>query len=238
MRLNKWIMHQTWEELVFMHWPVSEEELRPFIPDAFELDLFEGQAWIAIVPFRMNNIHFKGLPKVKAGNHLLELNVRTYVTYNGEPGVYFITLDANHPLGVFLARTVFGLPYVHANMRLEQNDSSVHYLSRRTHDGYPTAHFHATINPISPPFPAEPGSLIYWLTERYCLWVVRGSYIYKGPIFHHNWSLQKSEATIFTNSLVDFLPPSIFESKPMTYYSASLETYIFPFEKKGRIPRN
>ncbi|MCA0971183.1 DUF2071 domain-containing protein [Halobacillus litoralis] len=233
MKPEKWIMHQTWEELVFMHWPVPEEMLRPHIPKAFELDLYDGQAWIAVVPFRMNHIHFKGMPPVQFGNHLLELNVRTYVTFKGEPGVYFVTLDANHPLGVFLARTLFGLPYVHASIQLKQTPSRFSYVSRRTHKGYPTAHFHASFLTTSPPIPSEPGSLIYWLTERYCLWVTRGNSVYKGPIYHKNWSLQKAEADIYTNQLMDFLPSRLFKKPPMTYYSKSLETFIFPFEKKG-----
>ncbi|MBA2175100.1 DUF2071 domain-containing protein [Halobacillus locisalis] len=235
MKTKSWIMHQTWEELVFMHWPVSVDLLRPHIPETFEIDTYDGTAWIAIVPFRMNDIRFRGMPSVPLGNQLLELNVRTYVSYNGEPGVYFVTLDANHPLGIFLARTVFGLPYVHANMRMDQTDEIFHFTSRRTHSGYAPAHFHASFKTISPPVPSQPGSLLYWLTERYALWVIRGSSIYKGPIYHRNWSLQKAESEVYINQLTDFLPASVFESKPMTYYSKSLDTYIFPFEKKGYI---
>lgn len=231
---NHWIMHQEWNDLIFMHWPVPAEVLRPFIPPAFTIDEYDDSAWIAIVPFRMQNIRFRTLPSLPFGNQLLELNVRTYVTFNGEPGGYFITLDANHPLGVFLARTLFGLPYVHAKMRMDQTEAGYQFTSRRIHKGYPASHFHANFHTVSESIHAQPGSLLYWLTERYALWLVRGrSKIYKGPILHKNWRLQKAEADIHVNQLVNFLPPSLFATKPITYFSKSLHTKIFPFERKG-----
>ncbi|RWZ58828.1 DUF2071 domain-containing protein [Halobacillus fulvus] len=231
---KQWIMRQTWENLVFMHWPVDEEALRPFIPDSFTIDVINGQAWIAIVPFRMNHIRFRGLPEIAAGNQLLELNVRTYVTYKGEPGVYFITLDANHPLGVFLARTVFGLPYVNAEMKLKQKTNHLQFTSRRTHKGYDKSHFHASVDITSPIITPSPDSLTSWLTERYALWVQRGRTIYKGPIQHKNWSLQEAKARIDFNQLTDFLPPGSLSGEPLTHYSKTLDTYIYPFERKGK----
>nr|WP_242057544.1 DUF2071 domain-containing protein [Halobacillus yeomjeoni] len=158
---NSWIMYQEWENLFFMHWAVPASELRPYVPNVFEIDEYDEMAWIAIVPFTMNNIRFKGLPSLPFGNKLIELNVRTYVKYKGAPGVYFITLDANHRLGVFLARQVFSLPYVNARMRVDQNESTLHYTSRRIHKGYPKAQFHAMFETLSPTIPARPGSLMY-----------------------------------------------------------------------------
>lgn len=230
---NRWIMHQDWDDLYFIHWPVPVDELRPHVPEELDIDEFDGSAWIAVVPFRMRNIRFRGLPKLPFGTDLLELNVRTYVSYNGEPGVYFITLDSDHPLGVFLARTAFGLPYVHASMRMDKNDSITQFSSRRTHKGYTPAHFHAEFQTLSEPMQARPGSLLYWLTERYALWVVRGKRVYKGPIIHNNWMLQKAEAAVGTNHLLDFLPAEHFQRRPITYYSKSVQTRIFPYERKS-----
>ncbi|MCA1020777.1 YqjF family protein [Halobacillus litoralis] len=230
---NRWMMHQDWDDLYFIHWPVPAEELRPYVPEKLDIDEFDGSAWIAVVPFRMKNIRFRGLPEIPFGTELLELNVRTYVSYKGEPGVYFITLDSDHPLGVFLARSVFGLPYVHASMRMDIGDSSTQFSSHRTHKGYPAAQFHAEFQTVSEPMEARPGSLLYWLTERYALWVVRGKRVYKGPIIHNNWKLQKAEAAVTTNHLLDFLPSEYFRSRPVTYYSKSVQTRIFPYERKS-----
>ncbi|KGP92248.1 hypothetical protein N780_01460 [Pontibacillus chungwhensis BH030062] len=226
-----WIMKQEWNDLLFIHWPVKVSDLRPHVPDCFEIDTYDGWAWIAIVPFRMANIQLRGLPVVPGFNQLLELNVRTYVRYNGEPGVYFYTLDANHITGVSIARYVFGLNYVTARMSLRQNDDTYHSLSRRTHIGMPPAHFHARYRPLSPVLRTQPGSLMYWLTERYALWINRGKRIYKGPIFHQNWQLQKAEVEMPVNGLTDFLPSYVFDQKPVVYFSKSLHTSIFPFER-------
>lgn len=233
MRMRKqWIMKQDWNDLLFLHWPIPVHELRPHVPDCFELDTYDGFAWIAIVPFQMSNIQVRGLPVVPGVSQLLELNVRTYVTYNGESGVYFYTLDANHTFAVAIARYIFGLNYVTASMNLKSvNDDIYHFSSRRTHIGQPAAHFHVRYRPISPVTRAHPESLMYWLTERYALWVNRGKRIYKGPIFHQNWQLQKAEVDMPVNNLTDFLPATLFSTKPIAYFSKHLHTSIFPFER-------
>ena len=38
-------MAQKWENLLFLHWPVSKESLESTIPEGLEVDLFEGDAW-------------------------------------------------------------------------------------------------------------------------------------------------------------------------------------------------
>ena len=47
------LIHQKWGKLLFIHWPIEEELLRPLIPASLEIDTFDGSAWIAIVPFTM-----------------------------------------------------------------------------------------------------------------------------------------------------------------------------------------
>ncbi|KHE72160.1 YqjF family protein [Halobacillus sp. BBL2006] len=231
MKHNFWIMQQSWEDLVFIHWPVPVKLLRPFVPSPFEIDQFDGTAWIAIVPFHMNHIQFRGIPLIPFQNRMLELNVRTYVKYRNETGVYFFSLDADHRFGVFLARTLFGLPYLNAHMRMEKHLDHLLYMSRRVHSGYEQVHFHCSVSIDSPLPPSKPGSLIYWLTERYALWAVRGSKVYKGPILHQHWNLQKAEAEIMTNHLLDFLPAPLLTHDPIVHYSQSLKTRIYPFIK-------
>jgi len=105
-----WIMTQTWHDLLFAHWPVDKERLRAKLPPGIALDLFDGQAWLGVVPFRMSNVAPRGLPALPWVSAFPELNVRTYVTRDGKPGVYFFSLDAANPLAVQTARTLFHLP--------------------------------------------------------------------------------------------------------------------------------
>src|SRR5437764_14098290 len=114
MPTGPWIMTQTWHELLFAHWPIAPEKIRPLIPSVFTLDTFEGEAWVGVVPFRMSNVRPRWVPPMPGLSAFPELNVRTYVTIHGIPGVYFFSLDAGNPIAVAAARTVFHLPYFKA----------------------------------------------------------------------------------------------------------------------------
>ena len=99
-----------------MHWRVPEEVLRPLIPQALRLDSFDGSAWLGVVPFRMESVRPRFLPAVPWLSSFPELNLRTYVTHENKPGLWFFSLDAHNPVAVRLARATFGLPYFVAKM--------------------------------------------------------------------------------------------------------------------------
>ncbi len=153
-------MTQIWHELLFAHWPIAPTDLRPLIPSVLELDTFEGQAWIGIVPFHMSNVHPRGFPSVNGLSKFPELNVRTYVTVNGFPGVFFFSLDAGNSIAVFLARTLFHLPYFKADMHSHRVDNTIHYSSRRTHRGAPSAEYITTYHPVATAFFSKPGNRV------------------------------------------------------------------------------
>src|SRR5919199_1179094 len=121
------IMHQNWGKLLFMHWRIDEELLRPLIPLELEIDSYDGSAWIGVVPFTMWNVRASFTPPVPWLSEFHELNVRTYVHYKGVPGVWFLSLDANSAVAVLGARTVFNLPYFNARISLEQEGDRVVY---------------------------------------------------------------------------------------------------------------
>ncbi|GCE22874.1 YqjF family protein [Dictyobacter kobayashii] len=106
-----WIMKQSWHELLFAHWPLAPATLQALLPDGFKVDTFEGEAWVGVVPFRMSGVRPRGLFAVPSLSNFPELNVRTYVSRDGQPGVYFFSLEAANPIAVALARSIFHLPY-------------------------------------------------------------------------------------------------------------------------------
>jgi len=226
-----WIAQQEWDHLLFLHWPVPVEVVRPYIPKCFEIDTYDGDAWITIVLFEMNRIKLRGMPDISSLDGILELNVRTYVTFRGDPGVYFLSLDADHSLGVTIARYLLGMNYIKGKMRLDRKGGVIHFSSRRTHQGYPSAHFHARYQPTSRVLTPEPESLLYWLTERYAQWVYRWNKVYKGAIRHQPWTLQKANVEIPVNTLTDYFPSIIFEKKLIAYYSEHKHAKILPFER-------
>ena len=194
-------MTQSWHNLLFAHWRVDASRVRRLVPAMFELDLFNNEAWLGIVPFYMTNVGFRGVPSLPWLSAFPELNVRTYVRVGNRPGVYFFSLDAGRRLAVEAARRVLNLPYFLAEMSVEVGEDAVVYDSARTQR---PAGFKAKYGPIGPAFAAREGSLEYFLTERYCLYQqTRRGVPYRLEIHHPRWSLQVAQATVATNTMAD-----------------------------------
>lgn len=228
-----WIARQVWNDLLFMHWSVPYEAIRPYVPEPFEIETYEGQAWVSVVPFKATFNGPRGLPGKIPFSNFLELNLRTYVSYKGESGVYFFSFDADSPVAVKGARTIFSLPYLHADMNIKKKQGTIHYTSQRTHRDYPKAHFSARYKPEQMQAEtAEKGSLTEWLVERYCLWTLIGGHVYKGPILHSPWDLKRVEAEWEMDEFVDFIGKGYFQDQPILHYCRKKKVKFFPFEKK------
>ena len=223
-------MTQVWEKLLFAHWPIPPHLIQQFIPPDLTLDLFEGQAWISVVPFQMR-LMLRGIPGQIRFN---ELNVRTYVVFKGKPGVFFLSLDADHPWMVWGARLSFSLPYFHAAITVVQNTSPDHFIyhCQRTEQGSPSGLFKGEYQSTSPIFSAIPGTLDYWLTERYCLYSINGKkQLFCGHVHHLPWSLQTASVEITENTIVaadGLLLPQI---APILHYSDWLDVILWFPEK-------
>ncbi len=194
---GRWILSMGWLDLLFAHWPVPCEVLRPLIPASLGIDVFDGHAWLGIVPFRMSAVRPRWMPALPSISAFPELNVRTYVTLGGRPGVWFFSLDAASWLAVRVARATFHLPYFDARMTCRPlAEDGVEYTSQRTHSGIVGARMEASYRPIGPVFQSEPGSLEHWMTERYSLYSADGrNRVFRGDVMHEPWPLQRAEAS-------------------------------------------
>jgi uncharacterized protein YqjF (DUF2071 family) len=229
-----WIMYQRWHDLLFAHWGLPPEQIRHLVPRELELDTFAGKAWVGVIPFWMSRVHFRGLPPVPTAGTFPELNVRTYVRAPQErdkPGVYFFSLDAASVLAVLGARAGVGLPYFWADMDAEVSGDSVKYRSSRRQKPKPAeliAGYRAT-GPVTD----RKTDLEYFVTERYCLYVVRLGRIHRVQIHHLPWPLQPAEAEFPVNTMAQahsiHLPPE----KPMLQFAKFLEVYVFAPEDLG-----
>ncbi len=198
-----WVMAMRWERLLLAHWPVPTKELGPFIPSGMTLDTYDGKAWLSVVPFRMRRIHLRSLFAVPGLSTFLELNVRTYVTVEDKPGIFFFSLDAANPVGVLLGRRWYRLPYFLAAMSNWSVGTDLHFTSRRVHRHATPAEFSAVYRPNSEAFAAQPDTLDYFLVERYCLYTIgRNGRLYRGEIHHRPWSLHTAEADILQNTIM------------------------------------
>jgi uncharacterized protein len=193
-------MTQTWNDLLFAHWPLAAERIRTIVPPELDLDLYGGRAWIGIVPFSMTNVGPRGVPRLPGISAFAELNVRTYVRVGDRPGVHFLSLDAASRWAVRLARALLNLPYHHADMTVEARDGRVRYASRRIRA--PRAEFLARYELAGEASVPLPGSLEHFLTERYCLYQRdRRGRAYRLEIHHPPWRLAAARAEILRNTM-------------------------------------
>ena len=224
-----WALSMSWHDLLFMHWPVPAEALRPLIPPSLQLDTFDGDAWLGVVPFRMSGVRPRFLPAVPAISNFPELNLRTYVSADGKPGIWFFSLDAHNPLAVRLARATFKLPYYDAEMSCHTSGDEVRYSSVRTHRGAPPAAFEGTYRPTGEVFESRPDTLENFLTERYCLYAANSKgRVKRGDIHHHLWPLQRAEAETETLDMTAQVKVKLPDTEPLLHYARRLDVVAWP----------
>ena len=221
-----WVLRMRWHDLLFIHWPVPEDSLRSLIPPPLKLETFDGSAWLGVTPFRMERTRPRFLPAVPWLSYFPELNVRTYVTHGGKPGIWFFSLDARNPVAVRLARATFGLPYFDAEMYCQVSEDEVRYRSSRTHKGAPPARLVASYRPVGEPFESRPETLENFLTERYCLYsagIGGNRRVRRGDIHHRPWPLQEAKIQVEELEMTAQIGVMLPDTKPVLHFARCLD---------------
>jgi uncharacterized protein YqjF (DUF2071 family) len=227
-----WIMVQKWHDLLFAHWSVPLEKLRSLVPRELGLDLRDGKAYVAVAPFWMSGIRGRAMPILPGLHTFPELNVRTYVTYQGIPGVYFFSLDAASRIAVKGARAFYGLPYFFAQMSVLNNSEKFFYTCQRVDHPKP-AELRARYWPIAEPRVRDAKSLEAFLTERYCLYTVRGGRVFRAYIHHLPWKLQDAQAEFEVNTMAQAAGLDLPNEPPLLHFSRLLEVLIWWPQRVG-----
>ncbi len=208
-------MRQTWHDVSFLHWPYDPAIVRPLVPPGLELDLYDGAAWIGLVPFTI------------AGMRVLfpfpETNVRTYVRdRRGGRGVWFFSLDAASLLAVAGARIAYALPYFWARMRVECDGRTARYTSERRSAPAPSSEIEVR---IGEPIP-NPNELELFLTMRFRLYARRAGILWKADIDHPPWPLRQATVLRLRDDLVRAagLPKPL--DGPLAHYAARVDVKI------------
>ncbi|WP_338729896.1 DUF2071 domain-containing protein [Haladaptatus sp. DJG-WS-42] len=213
-----------WRHVLFANWPVEPALVAAHLPDSLSVDTFDGQAWLSAVPFTNVAVRPAGTPQF-AGFRLPELNLRTYVTHDGEPGVYFFSLDAQGVLGVVGARLFHHLPYYYARISLATTAERVAFSCRRVHPGARPVRFQVTYRSTGEQFRAESDSLEAFLTERYRYYTEATSGELRfASVSHERWPLTEATVEWGANSLFranGFADPA---SDPVYLYSPGVDT--------------
>jgi len=229
-------MAQSWHDLLFAHWPIDpalmrapmRALMRPYIPTALQIDTFDGQAWIAVVPFRMSGVRLRATPALPWLSAFPELNVRTYVVADRKPGVWFFSLDARNPVAVAIARAWFHLSYFRARMKCEDRGGWIHYASERTQHAARPGALRVNYRPAGEVFEAKPGTLEHFLIERYCLYSAdpRGR-LYRGEIQHQPWQLQIAEANFQQNSMTEASGIALPSHNPLLHFAHRQDVVVW-----------
>jgi uncharacterized protein YqjF (DUF2071 family) len=218
-----WVQAQTWVDLAFLHWRVDHAELQRLVPESVELQSYGGTAWLGLTPFQLTSFRLRGVPPLPRVSRWPELNVRTYVTHDGKPGIWFFSLDASSVLAVEGAKRLYRLPYYRATMRCERLGEFVHFETARA-----GAAFSARYRGTGDLFHAEAGSLEEFLTERYCLYTEDGGRLYRADIHHPPWHLQHGEARIDLNTAAPF---PLGDEEPLVHFSPRQDVVLWALDE-------
>lgn len=217
-----WIMKQTWEHNLFVHFPIKKEQLQKLVPQQIPLDTFDGYCWISIIPYKTTNLHFRGMPQVKGMSQYVGLNLRTYVTLNGIRGVYFFQLATNQKISSKMAKIFYQLPFFYSPMELkEMNDHFTFHEER----------FFCQYTPISKPFYSKENSIEEFLLERYRFYTLsKKGKVKCCDIVHQPWQIQKVHVELYNNEILKSAGIFITNGKPISHYSKKVHVKIGPLK--------
>jgi uncharacterized protein YqjF (DUF2071 family) len=225
--VKPWFSRQLWENLLFYNVAVDAGALQATLPKGMLVDCYNGRGWLSIVPFQLS-MGLRGFPSCFWPLTFNELNVRTYVTVNGKPGIYFYSLDANDWFSVTMARLIFKLNYFNAHIDMAIGES-IFINAQRAHQGMPKSIFNAQYAPTGNIFHPKEGSLEDWLTSRWNFYCPNGDGRFiRGDIHHEAWPLQPAEVSIYENQLLTDhgLPQTI--GSPTVYFAKCVHVLAWP----------
>jgi len=227
---GEWTSRQTWHDLLFAHWPVPAAALRPFVPEALEIQEFNGTSWVGFVPFRMTGVTLRGWPPIPGLSAFPEMNLRLYVEHQGRAGVWFISLDASKRPAVWAARRFFNLPYFMARMRVRRIHDRVHYEAIREPSS-PLVEFCGEYGPTGTVYQSRRGSIDHFLTERYCLYAQdRHGRLTTIDIHHNPWPLQPASWTVDRFTVAPAQGIAV-DGPPLLHFAKRLDVLFWPMRQ-------
>lgn len=195
-----------WHRALMLHFEVDAAALQREVP--FELDLWNGRAFVSLVAFSMRGMR----PRVggKMTSLLFRpiathdfLNVRTYVRHGDESGIHFLAEWLTSRLAVMLGPRTFGLPYRYGRIAYN-HDFENGFLSGQVMDVKSGAElrYNAKLNEPAIFQPCVAGSLDEWLMERYTAFNSAGARKRFFRVWHPPWPQCAVEAAVEDKSLL------------------------------------
>ena len=214
-----WRFYQEWDQVLFLHWQVEKELLQQYVPERTEIDLFEGKAWVSLVPFTMQHVRPRYLPAFSPLSNFDEVNLRTYVKHaDGRTGVHFLSIEAGKPLASRISRAVSGLPYRYSKM-----ERSPHTYNSNNAVFGDSLHIEFNIGDAI----TQKTALDKWLTERYALFQSNeDGHIDAFEIHHAEWGIKQLQIEKLQLNYPRFV--SLIGRKPdLVHYSPGVQVVAY-----------
>jgi uncharacterized protein YqjF (DUF2071 family) len=197
------VLHQRWQGLVFLHWAFDPAVLGSLLPAGLHLDTFEGRAWVGVTPFNVSRMRPTLLPALPWLSEANEINLRVYVHRDGIPGIWFPALEITNRLAMWGARLAYRLPYYHAQMEVTQSGDAFSFRSERSAADRGRAMLDVQWNRAEPLPPAAPGTLEFFLLERYVLYCGEPAGSMRARIHHRPWPLRSANVLRLASTLLE-----------------------------------
>jgi hypothetical protein len=229
---SQWLISQSWNDLLFAHFAIDPPTLRRLVPDALTLDLYDGVAWLTVSPCCTSHLRPSGIPPLPGFSFFPQVNLRTYVTLQGKPGVLYFSVDAANLSVVWFARTFFRMQFWHAAIQISgatiqarpSQDQSIYFRSSRLNSrATQPSKLDVVYAPEGNPWRARRGSLDEFLTERYCVYSWNRRTYYRTEVHHQPWPLQRASVEIRANSIANSLGLALPAKPDLCHFSRSLK---------------
>ncbi len=219
-----WVLRENEEGLLFFHWPLPVDTLRPLVPPGLEIETYDGHAWLTLNAFNMAVAQFRNLPPLPGLNTSPEVDLRTYVRVGDQAGLFFLSMDIDNQLGVWISRALYHLPYRQSDMEFSFLGDGFRMESHRpATKAAPAADFVATYGPAGDPFCAEPSSLEAFLYERRVYFTASPEgKLYQGRDHRLPLVVLPAEADVEANTIVQAAGLEMPESAPIRHYSPGM----------------
>ncbi len=222
-----WIMQQRWERVLFLHWRVDAADLRARLPAGLDIQERDGSAWVSLLPMHIADMRLRWMVPVVHLTHFAEINLRTYVSHRGRPGVWFLRILAANRVGSWIGRNVFDTPYEDAAVRCEWDGDGVQAVGERG-----DSRLRVDYRPAGPPSAPPAGSLDEFLAERYALFARRRrGGLALGAVQHAPWQLQEVEYDLHDNTVLAAAGLPLPARPDRAFYAAATESHVWPLER-------
>lgn len=209
--------------MLFVHFSLPAQTLAPHVP--FTLDLFEGNAFVSLVLFklrRMRPVRLGELGRLffrPVSDHWF-LNVRTYVQGPAGPGIQFLCEWIPNPLALHLGPRTYGLPYRRATFDVRRQGTRDEITTAEVHGSTEHAKLRLEFAAVdTSPELCGPLTVNEFLLERYTAYTHRDGRSRFFRVAHAPWNTTPAQDRGLDTSLVNEVFPWF---KNARYHSAQL----------------